>query len=195
MNNTEIKEIIRYHINNKMILNIERIFCNETDITQGFPIIISKQLLLMTVINDFHDEGFAILKLSDISDAYSKESEVFYEKICISENIGTKIPDYIKDITDLRSVVKQLQNYKGYVSIQCENQIETCSFYLGKIDAVEQDGVIFRDIDTDGVWDDEVHKILYDKITKITFEDYYSKMYYKYTAADISHLNKDQSDV
>lgn len=178
--NNEMLETIKYHIDNKMILNIERIFNNETNSLSGFPVMLSENLLLMTVINDFYDEGFAILRLSDISDAYSKESDTFYEKICISENIGIRTSDIVQEITDLTTVLKQLIKHEGFISIQCENQIERCTFYLGEINAIEQDGVVFKDIDMDGKWDDEPHKILFDEITQITFGDNYSKVFYKY---------------
>ena len=91
INIKELHETIQYHIENKMLLNGERTFDNETDVVRGFPIKISEELLLMTVINDFHDEGFVLLRLSDISDAYSKESDAFYEKICISEGLQNKV--------------------------------------------------------------------------------------------------------
>lgn len=180
MQNTELYETIQYHIDNKMLINIERIFNDETDIIHGFPLMMSDELLLTTVINDFHNEGFAILRLKDISDAYSKESEAFYEKICISEDIGVETSDVIQDITDWSVVLKRLIEYKGFVSIQCENQIEKCTFYLGKICTLENDGVVFKDIGVDGVWDDEPHKILFNEITQITYSDNYSKMFYKY---------------
>lgn len=184
MTNNELYETIQYHIDNKMMLNIERVFDDETDIIHGFPMVMSNELILMSVINDFHDEGFAILRLLDITDAYSKENDAFYEKICISENIGNKKPDIIQDITDLSFVLKQLTKYKGFVSIQCENQIKKCTFYLGKINTIEDDGVIFKDIGMDGMWDVEEHKILFEEITQITFGDNYSKMFYKYVKND-----------
>lgn len=178
--NKALYETIQYHMNNKMIINIERVFNVEMDIIHGFPIAMSNELILMSVISDFHDEGFAILRLSDITDAYSTENDAFYEKICISEKIGNNTTTTIKDITNLTFVLKQLMNYDGFISIQCEEQIEKCTFYLGKIDIIEYDGVIFKDVGMDGIWDVETHKILFDKITQITFGDNYSKMFYKY---------------
>ena len=58
--------------------------------------------------------------------------------------------------------------------------MEKCTFYLGKIKSIGLEGVIFKDIGMDGVWDDETHKIPFEEITQITFGDNYSKMYYKY---------------
>lgn len=177
---SDLCETIQYHIECKMLMTVEREFDGETDSIHGFPIMMSTNYLIMTVINDFHDEGFTILRLTDISDAYSKENDAFYESICISENIGMGTANIIQDVTDFSSVLMQLIKYKGFISIQCENQIERCNFYLGKIVSIECDGIIFKDVGVDGIWDDETHKIPFSEITQITYGDNYSKMFYKY---------------
>ena len=51
---------------------------------------------------------------------------------------------------------------------------------MGKNVAVDDDKVSFKDIGMDGIWDDEIHSILYEDITQVTYGDNYSKMYYKY---------------
>lgn len=173
-------ETIRHHIENKMLLHIERVFEGQIDEIIGFPLLISDNVLLMSIVNDFYDEGFSILRLSDISDAYSKEDDAFYEKICLSENIGTEKPNILCDVTDIETVLKQLKNYEGFISVQTERQTEKCSFYLGKIVEVGLHDVSFIDIGTDGKWDDKAHSISFEEITQITFEDNYSRMYYKY---------------
>lgn len=181
INSKELQETIQYHIDNKMLLNIERTFDNETDIVRGFPINVSEELVLMTVVNDFHDEGFVILRLSDISDAYSKESDAFYEKICISEGLQNKVQQCcINAICSVKCVLQQLESYDGFISIECEEQREKCAFFLGKIVTAEDGGVTFEDVGVDGEWDNESHQIPYADITQITFGDNYSKTFYKY---------------
>ena len=135
----------------------------------------------MTIVNDFHDEGFVLLRLSDISDAYSKESDAFYEKICISEGLQNKVQqNYINTICSVKCVLQQLESYDGLISVECEEQREKCTFFLGKIVTIEDDGVVFKDVGVDGEWDDETHKISYADITQITFGDNCSKTFYKY---------------
>lgn len=48
------------------------------------------------------------------------------------------------------------------------------------VPSIEEDSVIFRDVDTDGKLEDEIHSIPYKEITQISFGDNYSKMYWKY---------------
>ena len=144
--------------------------------------LLSDKFLLMTVINDFHDEGFTILNIKDITDAYSYESYAFYEKICISEGLrDIELPGSINSLSDHEQIFKCLQGYDGLISVQCEKQTETNAFFLGRIKAVTSDGVEFLDIGMDGKWDNETHIILYSEISQISFGDHYSKMYYKYS--------------
>ena len=177
---SDLCETIQYHIECKMLMTVERKFDGEIDSIHGFPIMMSTNYLLMTVINDFHDEGFTILRLIDISDAYSKENDAFYEKICIAENIGLGTANVVHDVTDLSFALMQLKDYRGFISIECENQVEKGTFYLGKIETVETDGVFFQDIDVNGTWDDETHKILFNEITRISYGDNYAKVFYRY---------------
>ena len=177
----EMREIIQYHIDNKFIMTIDRCFNGETTSTTGFPIYLSEEFILMTVIVDFHDEGYAIIRTKDIVDAYSNESDSFNEQICISEGLQDNVQqEYIIEINSLKQILLQLKKYDGFICIQCEQQIERCSFYMGKIISIEDEGVSFKDIGMDGMWDDEIHNIPYEEITQVTFGDNYSKMYYKY---------------
>ena len=87
----EQKEIIQYHLDEKLIMTIDRCFNNETSSIIGFPICLSDEFILTTVIVDFHDEGYAIVRTKDIVDVYSKECDSFNEQICIFEGLQEKI--------------------------------------------------------------------------------------------------------
>lgn len=177
----EQREIVQYHIDNRFLMTIDRCFNGETTSTIGFPICLSDKYILTTIITDFHDEGYAVLRTKDITDAYSNESDSFNEEICISEGLQDKVKqNFIKEIDSLNQVLFQLKKYNGFMCIQCEEQVERCSFYMGNIITIEEDSVIFRDVGTDGKLEDEIHSIPYKEITQISFGDNYSKMYWKY---------------
>ena len=177
----DIKETIEKHIAEKMLIRIERKNIDATERIEGFPLLLSDRFLLMTVINDLHDEGFAILNIEDITDAYSYESYAFYEKICISEGLrDIECPVSINSLSDHKHIFKCLQGYAGLISVQCEKQTETNAFFLGRIKGVYSDSIEFLDIGMDGEWDNETHIIPYPEISQISFGDNYSKMFYKY---------------
>ena len=180
---SEQKEIIQYHIDNKFIMSIDRCFNGETTSTVGFPIFLSENFVLTTIITDFRDEGYAVLRTKDIIDAYSNESDSFNEQICISEGLQDKIQqEHVKEIDSLKQILIQLKEYDGFICLQCEQQVEKCSFYMGKIMEIKDDVVSFKDVGMDGIWDDEIHNISHKDITQISYGDNYSKMYYKYVA-------------
>lgn len=177
----EQREIIQYHIDNRFLMTIERCFNGAIASTIGFPICLSDKFILTTIITDFHDEGYAVLRTKDIIDAYSNESDCFNEEICITEGLQDKVEQkLIKEMDSLNQVLFQLKKYDGFICIQCEEQVERCSFYMGEIINIEEHSVSFKDVGTDGMWDDIIHSIPYEEITQISFGDNYSKLYYKY---------------
>ncbi|MGM9937699.1 MAG: hypothetical protein ACI38A_10160 [Candidatus Ornithomonoglobus sp.] len=177
----ESREIIQYHIDEKMLIDIERNDIASEETIHGFPLMLSQKFLLMTVIYDFHDEGYCILNTEYITDAYSHESDAFREKICISEGLrDIPCPEFLKGLQNYRQILENLQGYNGFISIQCEKEQQKCNFFLGKINSAENDRVIFHCFGADGMWDDKYDEIMYNDITQITFGDNYSKMLYKY---------------
>ena len=71
-------DFLQNHIRNIRTVERDRI---EKEPMSGFPRFVNSEILVMTKIYDFHDEGILVLKTANISDAYSKESDAFYEKI------------------------------------------------------------------------------------------------------------------
>ena len=181
-NKSEIIDIIKYHIENKMIMNIVREKIDKNEKMLGFPLNISKELLLISRIIDFRDDGYEIIRLRDISDAYSKESQAFYEEICIKENLRNKAiqENPVKDITNFISVATQLSNYDKFISIQCEFEDSGLYHSIGKISDIKGHLIYFHHFDLQGIWENEKMVIPIDKITLIGVNSYYANTFYKY---------------
>lgn len=175
--NKKLKETIDFHIKDKMLLRVERLIGNEPYI-EGFPISLSEKFLLITCINDFHDEGYTVLRTKDIKKAYSKESIDFYEEMCKKEGLDEMIKPVILDLSGFAGVFSELKNHKGFIAVECEE--EGGGFYLGKITAVDKTFLRMLTFDPAGRWSDEEDTLMYDDITRISFGDHYSKTFYKY---------------
>lgn len=173
------RSVINYHIQNNLILRVERKLGTESYI-EGFPICLSEKFLLMTVINDFHDEGYTIIRTEDIKKAYSKESISFYETMCRDEGLDRKAVPVISDLSCEKSILNELNYYKGFIEIECEQEDGNDDFYLGEIKEIFDEKVAMRTFDLSGKWEDKDEIISYEKLTRITFGDNYSKVYYKY---------------
>lgn len=176
----EIYEDIKYHIDNKLFLTVERC-AFDFKVCRGFPIKITNNFLLMTNIMDFHDEGYILLRCSDITDAYSKESDSFYEKICISEGLQKQVTKCKLDISEnIIETLKQLNEIDSLITIHCEHENVKCNFFMGKIKRITNDILEFKSLDINGKWEIETDIIYLSDITMITINDYYSKIFYKY---------------
>ena len=151
--NKKLKETIDFHIKNKMLLRVERWIGNEPYI-EGFPISLSEKFLLITCINDFHEE------------------------MCKKEGLDEMIKPVILDLSGFAGVFSELKNYKGFIAVECEE--EGGGFYLGKITAVDKTFLRMLTFDPAGRWSDEEDTLMYDDITRISFGDHYSKTFYKY---------------
>ena len=175
----ELKETIICHIENKMLMKVERSGIPDSFEIEGFPIMLSEEFLLMTVIYDFYDEGFAIVRTADITDAYSKESVAFYENICIKEGLREKMRESaVTSVLSMEDILRQLKEYDGFIIIQRERETEKCDFFIGKVESLTEKAVLFHNFDPEGNWDDDT--IFYDDITQVTFGSNYARMYHKY---------------
>lgn len=105
----------------------------------------------------------------------------FYESICKAEGLYKNSESVISiNLSCLESILKDLKNYKGLISVQCKNQIDKCTFYMGKIKEVRKNEVQFLCVETNGKWENSTTIIPFREITQISFGDNYSKKFYKY---------------
>jgi hypothetical protein len=178
---SEIAQNIEGHIEKEMFMIVKREQIDENEEICGFPLALSDNLLVMSKIADFHDEGFSIMRTADISDAFSRESDAFYEEICKKEGLLKKAHENpIKDATDFAIVLRQLIDCDKYVSILCEYADDELFYSVGEIAYIENNIVHFNNFNRMGDWEDTERLIPIDKITLVSIGDYYANMYYKY---------------
>lgn len=179
---SELFKNIKSHSDNKMLLRVERNETIDKEDIIGFPISVSEKLLLMSNVVDFHDEGYLVVRMSDIVEAYSLESDAFYEKICSEEGLKTKAfnQNTLKSIADFKDVLNQLLGYPGFISISCDLLDSELYFSIGQVVSVEDEFVEFKHFTPDGIWESNERKIPIEQITSVAFGDNYSKIYFKY---------------
>lgn len=176
--NPKTRETIQYHIDQNMLLRVERKTIPDGKL-EGFPLLLSNDFLMLRLVTDFHDEGYSIIRTCDISDAYSMESIAFYETICKKEDSTIcKNTSLIQKIETLEEILMSLKDYDGFVELECERQEDM--YFLGRIERLESDRVVFRFFDLEGGWDDDLDDIPLENITKISFGSHYAKTLYKY---------------
>ncbi len=178
---TEKQKILtQSYIRDCKMIQVERADINPDESFTGFPVWLSDSFLLMTNVYDFHDEGYVLLRVPDITEVTAKESD-FYENICVKEGLRERVSAcFVKETNMYFEALQQFLQYPGYISIHCENEDELPQYLLGRIVSSEETGVKFASLGCDGEWNPELDFIAYDKITMLAWEDYYAKMYYRY---------------
>lgn len=125
--------------------------------------------------DDFILDGFCVRRLRDIFEITDRKG--FYQKIFEAEGLtGFEAPDV--DISDWRGVFASL--LKLGKNIIVENEYEDGFFRIGTIEAVEEDHVLLRHFDADGIWQEEPMKIAYRDVTSVTFGSRYVEVFSKY---------------
>jgi len=76
--------------------------------------------------------------------------------------------------------MKSLKNENKNIIIECET-LETGSFIIGSIEQITNESVFIRYFNAVGFFDEELTKIDFSSITKITFDDRYIDIFSKYT--------------
>lgn len=178
---TEKQEILtQNYIRDCKMIQVERAAVDPDINYTGFPVWLSDSFLLMTNVYDFHDEGYVLLRTSDITEVAAKDSD-FYEKICIQEGLRKKVSACtVKKASSYFDVMNQLLQYPGFISVHCENEQAMPQYLLGRVVSFEEAGVKFASLGCDGEWDTELDFISFEKITMLAWDDYYAKMYYHY---------------
>lgn len=175
----EQKEIIQYHIDNKMIMSIKRESI-EDGVISGFPLYIGNDILVLSRVIDFRDDGIVIIKSENISDAYSRESDSFYEMICRKEGVGNKKNPFL-NMQTMKEVLIYLSSLRDkFVIVQCEKEQAEHYFSMGLIEKMVSDSIEMKTIDRNGVLSESLTRICFNDITLVAVDDYYSKMYFKY---------------
>lgn len=176
--NKDMLDIIQYHITEKLLITIER-SCIEKEVLRGFPLYVNSEILIMTKIYDFHDEGVVVINTFDISDAYSKESDNFIEKICKTEKLD-RVDNPFPLCETMFDVLLTIDTNTQFITIQCEKEETELYYSIGKLQSVTPTAIMMNVFDVTGHWEEDVRTIPCDAVTMISIGDHYSRIYYKY---------------
>lgn len=149
----------------------------------GFVLGVGKELVLLQQLHDFYPDGYSVLRLEDVVTIRSGEQERFFETLLqkegLMELVGiTEIPP----LDDLRSLFEYLQerNQNVVVEVEGDDTDEDDEFLIGRVVAVESEGVELLYFDPLGQWDAEPIAIDFEEITQVQFDTPYVNILSKY---------------
>lgn len=175
----ELKKKLSTAVSKKRLAQVER--RNITaEMTHGFVLQASEDLVLFQQTSDFLIDGYAVIRLKDITSLKSGMCERFFEKMFRGEGLMAQVGDCPAiDLSDWKSLLKSLKKIGQNVIIECEG-IDDGVFYIGKLVRVNQRSVEILYFDALGKWDKEPSTVRYDEITQVRFDEQYIKIFSKY---------------
>lgn len=151
----------------------------------GYALCASEEWLLVWQFNEFWPDGFTLVRIDGIEKVRCGVYEWHWTEMLRDEGIATQLPEPNIAIGPLPSLLNQLRGRETPVILQCEEPNEDIEdFYIGKIIQLDNSGCTFANFDGMGIWDNELHKIGFDEITRIQFDTPYATHFSR-------HLNRD----
>lgn len=172
-----MKELFQQSIKPKPLIRL----CLKYDVcyTYWFPFAASNKLFLAAKEDDFIIDGFSIRRFSDVKKLKLKNDKCV--EILRAEKVldGIAAPDI--DLTDRHGAFLSLQRLEKNNIIEHESLEEKeCDFWIGSIEKVLKTKVLFRHFDANGIWQDALYEIPFSRITSVTFDCRYVRVFSKY---------------
>lgn len=181
----EILTKIREHCSNNLYARISRIGkanSKFSEVSRGYILDYSNDFLLFREEEDFLFTGLNIIPIKYVKAIRYNANDKYCDHINKSEYDITEfqLDDSIKiDLTSWESIFESLMNSKKIVISECE-KLKHGYFAIGDIKKFNKKFVFINHFDAEGNRDKELVKHKYNWITKITFDDNYSKVFSKY---------------
>ena len=179
MKKSEIVQIINNSIENQ---NLCRVGYKYNDFLKFlFPLIANDKLYLSSVEGDFEFCGYHIGKFSNIDtvDVRTKGDKLYdiLKEEGMSEYL--QMPDI--DLSDWETVFESLQKRGRYIIVKNEKDYDSeYSFVIGKIIKITSKNVIMKNFNCDGIWEEKLYHIPFNKITTVEFDTKYCNVFSKY---------------
>ena len=162
-----------------------RLTRNRPSATQlnGYILGVSDALVLMHPFDDFEPDGYAVIRVGDITHLRRCPYEQWWDHMLQGEGLldGLNKPPQI-DLSDMRSAVLGIASRYDQMIVHCEDAEENVQdFYLGKLIGAEGNAVKFLGYDGLGYWAETPDEIPIADITMLEFDTPYIRIFSKYT--------------
>ena len=163
------------HILKRELIAISRSELNSNKV-QGFPLAYSAKLLLIRHVYDFHVEGLWLVRRSDITDTYCRETDRFQRKLLEAENKlkrGIFRSNYSVD--NFSTFLQGLGTNK--IAILENESKQSGEFHIGRIVAVRQQSVTMQEFSGAGNWERQHTEIDLNDVTTCETDTNYINFY------------------
>lgn len=149
-----------------------------TYINRGYITSISKELIFFRETENFELLGLIALPINQLLSIRYNKNDRYYDFIMESEGEKKSIKeDNLQKCHNFKLLFKYLKDRDEYVIVELERE---GVFIIGEIIEVKKNSVHIRYFDATGIFENDVRKIRYKKITKVIFNDRYIDVFRKY---------------
>ncbi len=153
----------------------------------GFPLVVSDDLVLVRTLHDFTPDGFAVLRLRDVTGVTSGDAERFFERVLRAEGMldGLPAPRPVL-LRSWRSVLESVRAHYRHAILECE-RVDEDDFVLGELTGVDDEAASVRYIQVDGTRERDATRVPLDELTLVRFDEQYINLFGKYALAEDRH--------
>ena len=152
----------------------------EEDEYRGIPIRRSRTLLALHKLDEFHFNGYIVVRLKDVVKIKRGRVEVTKQRILKATGVlDTHVgPDWLR-VGSWKSILTCLKR-RGVCVCVGSALIKVDVFAIGDVHKLKDNAVVLNSFDAHGKWYKPKHKIKYSDITGIFFGDKYSVTFSEY---------------
>lgn len=173
-------ENIKQYIDGSLEIGIWREKIDD-DLISAIPLKRSNDLLLILYLYDFMLDGYKVLSMKDITEIQREESDKFQDYIIQRQGIIKNVDRLEKaNIDSWNNIFRFLHEKDKMLDISLEGIENKRNFFVGKVDEICDNYMMFREVTTLGIFKERRKKIYYEDITMISFGNKYSEMLDKY---------------
>lgn len=147
----------------------------------GFPVAIGKELCIFARENDFQLDGYAALRLEDITLTEAVDDNGFMKKLLTGEKLYEKATaPRLTGADSWKALLDGVQaSFGGWLTVESETEEEP-AFAMGLISRLDSNFLYLRQVEPDGSFHQETTTVPLQDILTVTFGGRYVETYRKY---------------
>lgn len=147
----------------------------------GLPLVLGPELVLLAAVPDWQLDGYAIVRIADITNVRSDEYERFAERVLEGEGELARLapPEPAVPIDSWLAAFEALRASGRYLLVH-EEGYEDEPMSIGPVVGLRAESVLVHYVDAAGEWEEEPSEILFADITRVQFDDRYSAVFGRY---------------
>lgn len=150
----------------------------------GYPLDMSEDYVLMRTLDDFNPDGFAVLRIEDLTEVRCGDAERFFDFVLQAEGLLKDLPKPPPIRLDSwQSILEDILRYRQYAILECE-ALEEPEFYLGKLVDVTPLKVSLHYINIKGIMEDAITEVPLEDLTIVRFDEKYIQYFSRYARGE-----------